>query len=543
MSRKHSTLIILGLLILLNATAASPSVADQTTASLLKQVRAEADPAKRIELLDLALKDSSLKGDTLASVFFERAMAYKTMNDCFRAIEDLDASLAHSRKAALPVLLEKAHCLILVDQLDEAVRVLETVLLTAPDTARAYVLKGMIYEKESFLSKAEDEYTRALDHDSESISALDMRARLLLREGKPRKALDDMNALGRLAPKDPDVFMTRARIHVKLKDYGAALADYARVESLTPGDDRVLKEKVPVFFEMDQPQKALAALTVYGSKHPDDVEVLVLEARTHILLKAYKKAEQILKRARAKRPLYAPAYLYMGVVLARNQDPDHALENLNRAIDLDPTLVEAHKERARTFTELGDPVRAAADLTAAAELDPADGEIFAFRGLTLIQRRLYDAAIADFTRALECLPGDPRIMYDRAVTFLCQDEPELALADLDSLLRVKPDTARALSLRGIVYLDSGNSTKAREDFDKAAIINPQDPQVWNNRGFFNYKTGNNKAAIEDFNRALKLNPAYDNARYNLGLALNKQESSDKSPATASRIDTPPIPHD
>ncbi len=114
-------------------------------------------------------------------------------------------------------------------------RVLETVLLTVPATARAYVLKGMIYEKEGFLSKAEDEYTRALDYDSESFSALDMRARLLLREGKPRKALDDMNALSRLAPKDPDVFMTRARIHVKLKDYGAALADYARVESLTPG--------------------------------------------------------------------------------------------------------------------------------------------------------------------------------------------------------------------------------------------------------------------------------------------------------------------
>jgi tetratricopeptide (TPR) repeat protein len=540
MSHKRFALIIVSLLFVLNTAAASLSIADQTTENLLKQVREEADPAKRIELLDLALKDSSLKGDTLGSVFFERAMAYKAMNDCFRAIEDLDSSLAHLRKAT-PALLEKAHCLIQVDQSDEAFRVVETVLLSVPATARAYVLKGMIYEKEGFFSKAEDEYTRALGYDSESFSALDMRTRLLLREGKPRKALDDINALSRLAPKDPDVFMTRARIHVKLKDYGAALADYARVESLTPGDDRVLKEKVPVFFEMDQPEKALTALMAYGTKHPDDVEVLVLEARAHILLKAYQKAEQILKRARAKRPLHAPAYLYTGVVLAHNQALDRALENLNRAIELDPTLVDAYKERARTFTELGEPVRAAADLTAAADLDPADGEIFAFRGLTLIQRRLYDAAIADFTRALECLPGDPRIMYDRAVAFLRQDEPQSALADLDSLLRVKPDTARALSLRGIIYLNSGNSAKAREDFDRATTVSPRDSQVWNNRGFFHYKTGNIKAAIEDFNLALKLNPAYDNARYNLGLALSKQEPKDKPQAPASRIDTTPIP--
>ena len=366
-SSRLTTTLIVCILILLEAAAASLSIADQTAANLLKQARDEKNPAKRIELLDQALKDSSLKGDTLAALFFERAMAYKTMNDCFRAIEDLDASLAHSRsRKALEVLLEKAHRLILIDQLDEAVRVLETVFLTAPATARAYVLKGMIYEKESFLSKAEDEYTRALDYDSESISALDMRARVLLREGKPRKSLEDMNALSKLAPKDPDVFMTRARIYVKLKEYPAALADYTRVESLSPGDDRVIKEKVPVFFKMDQAQKALSALTAYGATHPDDVDALVLEARAHILLKAYHKAEQILKRARTKRPLHAPVYLYMGVVLARNQDPDHALENLNRAIELDPTLVEAYKERARTFTELGEPVRAAIDLTAAA---------------------------------------------------------------------------------------------------------------------------------------------------------------------------------
>lgn len=525
MSFKRLTLMILYISILLGGSFVSPSVADQSTATLLKKIKGEADLAKRIELVDLALRDSSLKADMLAALFFERAMAHKAMNDCFRAIEDLDFSLGHSRKAPA-TLLEKAHCLILVDQLDEAFRAVETVLSIVPSTARAYVLKGMIYEKEGFLSEAEDEYTRALDHDPESISAFDMRARLLLREGKPRRALEDMNALSRLAPRDPDVFVTRARIHVKLKDYAAALADYGHAESLTPGDDRILKEKVPVYFEMNQPEKALATLIGDVTRHPDDIEVLVLEARAHILLKAYQKAEQILRQAQTKKPLYAPSYLYMGVVLVRNRDASRGLENLNRAIELDPRLVEAYKERARTFMELGSPVRAAADLTTAADLDPADGEIFAFRGLTLIQRRLYNAAIADFSRALERLPGDPRITYDRAVAYLCEDEPQSALADLDSLLVAKPDAARALSLRGIIRLNSGNSTKAREDFDKAATISPQDPQVWNNRGFFHYKTGNTKAAIEDFDRALKLNPAYDNARYNLGLALNKQKATD-----------------
>ena len=163
--------------------------------------------------------------------------------------------------------------------------------------------------KRVFYPKQKTGTTRALDYDSESISALDMRARVLLR-GEAGKSLEDMNALSKLAPKDPDVFMTRARIYVKLKEYPAALADYTRVESLSPGDDRVIKEKVPVFFKMDKAQKALSALTAYGATHPDDVDALVLEARAHILLKAYHKAEQIIKRARTKRPLHAPVYLH-----------------------------------------------------------------------------------------------------------------------------------------------------------------------------------------------------------------------------------------
>ena len=232
----------------------------------------------------------------------------------------------------------------------------------------------------------------------------------------------------------------------------------------------------------------------------------------------------------------------MGVVLARNQAPDLRWTR-PRALKTDPTLVEAYKERARTFTELGEPVRAAIDLTSRGRSGSADGEIFALRGLTLIQRRLYDAWVADFTRALECLPGDPSIMYDRAVALLYKDETQLALADLDSLLRARPDAARALSLRGIIYLNSGNLAKAREDFDKAASVSPRDARVLNNRGFFNYKTGNNKAAIEDLNRALKLNPAYDNARYNLGLAITKQDASDNPSAPASQTRKISIPHD
>lgn len=500
------------------------SASEPNPTRLLKQAKTEEDPAKRIEILDEALKDQSLKGDLLSAIFLERAMAYKATKDCFHAIEDFNSSMAHSRKPS-PALLEKIHCLILVDNLDEASRALESVLLAGPGSAQAYVLKGMIFEKEGFLSKAEDEYTRALHYEPNSTVALDMRSKALLKAGKPRKALDDINALARLTRNDPEVFMTRAMIHVKLKNYPAALADYVQLENLSPGADRVLKEKVLVYFKMDQPQKALDALSGQIAKKTDDVEILVLQARAQMLLQNMSTADAILRQALNKKPLHAPAYLYRALIV-RNNDPDAALANLNRALELDSSLVDAYKERARIFAELNEPVRAASDLTAAAHLDPSDGEIFTMRGLSFMKRMLYDSAIADFTRALECLPGDVRVLYDRAVTHYLKDDVQQAMADVDALLQIKPESARSLGLRGILNFNSGKYAQAREDFDKAVSISPSDPQLRNNRGFFLYKMGDRGAAVEDFNRAIQTDANYSIARHNLGLTLDRQESMD-----------------
>lgn len=501
----------------------SPALCRENVASVLTEVRASTDPVKRIEMLDEAINEEAFKGEALSSLHFERGMAYKEIKDYFRALEDFNTAIAYTRKI-VPALVEKAHCLVMVDHLEEAARLVEVVLSTSPGLGHAYVLKGMMYEKEKFLAKAEDEYTRALNYEPQSILALEMRSQLRLREGKPRKALEDANVLSRLAPSNPDVFLTRARINMKLKDYAAALADYRQAETMLPGDDTVLEEKALLFFETNEPHKALEALSGYAVKHPGEVKLLVLQARAHILLRNYPEAERILRRALAKNPKHSPAYLYTGVVYARTGDLDQALWSLNRALELDPNLVEAYKERAGIFMDLGEHVRAGLDLTQAANLDPADGEILVMRGLTHVSRMLYDAAIGDFTRALESLANDPRILYDRAAVYVLVDEQRLALADLEGVLRVRPNAARALNLRGAVYFNLGNVTKAREDFLRSCNLATNDPLVWNNRGFFHYKMREYNTAMECYERALTIDPRYKSARYNLNIMLQKRQT-------------------
>ncbi len=519
-ARKAAVLGVALFCVLVQASAPTVTQAEDSAESLLRKARSIENPVQRIELLDLALKAHPKNAKLRSVLHFERGLAHKRMKDCFQAIRDFNSSMVRSPDA-IPALLEKAHCLILVDQLEEASRVLEQALLAKPNVARCYVLKGMIYEKEGFLQKAHDEYTRALYFDQRSSEAMELRAMVLLREGKPREALEDLNTLVKQEPQRHDILRARARVFVKLKEYDRALEDYANLQRVAKEDRDLIKEKVEVFFKTDRPGDVLAALSHCLTDYPDDVDCPVLQARAHLLLKNRSQAEKILAGVIARKPDHAPAHLYCGVAAMNRRAWDDALADLNRAIALDPGLVEAYKQRARVFMTLGEPVRAADDLTRAIDLDPADGEIYSMRGLTFISRMLYDASIADFTRALECLPGNPRVLYNRAVAHAKKDEWEAALHDLDMIIAAKPDAARALSLRGIVHYNMGNLAGAESNLNKSTELGSQDPVVWNNRGFFRYKTGKYKAAMEDFNRALQLDGTYESALHNLGLVLRK----------------------
>ncbi len=500
---------------------------EQTPARLLKQAQSITDPSNRIELLDQALKDPSIKPELLSQIFYERAMAFKSVKDYFRAIEDFDSSVANSGKHPdAPV--EKAYCLIMIDQLDEARRVVDRILTTRPGSAQVYVLKGMIYERQGSISRAADEYTRALAYDANYIPALRLRANALVREGKPRKGLDDLNTLAQLEKSNPDILLNRARVQTKLNNFSAALSDYGHVESLRPGNETVIKEKVDTLFKADKPEKALESVSAFVSKHPDDVEGLVLLARAYIILNNSAAAEKNLRLALVKQPTWAPAYLYLGVILAGKRDHDRALESLNRAIELDQSLTEAYKERAKIFIELKEPVPAGLDLTSALDLDPADAETLVLRASTFMERMLYEAAIADYTKALELTPGDLRILYERASAYARSTEFEPALADLNSLVLANNDFARAFTLRGVVNYELGRLPQAREDFDKSVALNPRDPYALNNRGFFHFKLDELRQATEDYKKALELQPNYETAKYNLNSLLTRIESEEQT---------------
>lgn len=504
--------------------AVQPAMAESQALTLLKQAKKEESPSAKIEILDRAMRLPRLTIKQRGLLHFERGLAYKQLHEYTSAINDFNLALAHGDRS-VDVLLEKADCMILAGQLGDASLTLEKILAKKPGIARCYVLKATVYEKQGFFSKAEDEYSRALHYNPYSTFAREMRAKAFLRSGRPRKALDDVNELARLERHRPELFLLKARIHAKLKEYGEALRNYDDAGKLMKDSGVIAKEKAQVNFKAGQPAKALETLTAYLEKNPDDLDAKVLSARAQIELNQVKEAEKKLASVLATKPTHPGAHLYLGLLSAVRKRWDLALAGFNRALELDPSLVDAYKERAQIFMKLHEPVRAYADLTSAARLDPSDGEIYVVRARSCLERRLYRLAVKDYSRALDRLPNDIRILYERAHTHYLRDDFDSALTDLNHLLEIRPDSGEALSLRGIVRFQAGDVEHAREDFGESARKSPQDPMVWCNKGFFLYKTGSLQPAIEDLNKALQLDPTHQKARYNLTLVLSKIDTS------------------
>ena len=111
---------------------------------------------------------------------------------------------------------------------------------------------------------------------------------------------------------------------------------------------------------------------------------------------------------------------------------DRAIEDLTRAIELDPTSVAAFSTRG-------------AARASRAEVVPPAITDFATRAYARARQAEFDAAIADLTEALRRDPKHVNSLYNRAVIRIKRDEWDLAEADMKRVLELQPGHLGAAS--------------------------------------------------------------------------------------------------
>ncbi|MFI1409836.1 BREX system ATP-binding domain-containing protein [Streptomyces sp. NPDC020707] len=215
----------------------------------------------------------------------------------------------------------------------------------------------------------------------------------------------------------------------------------------------------------------------------------------------------------------ALAHTLRGRELRYGGEHHRAMEEYDRALELDPRLAWAHYGRGYTLQLLDDFPAALAALDRADELAPGTWWILAGRAETHRLAGRFAEAVADFDRAVALVPADADPLTGRAVSRHALGRYDEALADFDRALALDPDNAWALVRRARLRRTRGEPAEAFADFDRAVRVAPDAAWVASERGDAYRLADRPEEAVAELTRALALTPDYASALASRGAAL------------------------
>lgn len=179
-------------------------------------------------------------------------------------------------------------------------------------------------------------------------------------------AIKDYTTAIELNPKANAAFYNRGIVRAKKKDFNGAIADYTNAIELDPTDVEAYKSRAVAYRALGKASLAVA----------DEKYTAAISAAKPYLDSAVEKAVAgnpdgaiaDLTKAIELNPRDANGYLYRGAVRNAKKDYIAAVTDFSKAIEINPRLIDAYKSRAIAYRALGKIDLADANEKKAAEL-------------------------------------------------------------------------------------------------------------------------------------------------------------------------------
>lgn len=175
----------------------------------------------------------------------------------------------------------------------------------------------------------------------------------------------------------------------------------------------------------------------------------------------------------------SPIYTTYGVLLIEKGDYELAHEQLDQALNLDPTNFEAYRARARAFMAQERIKEAEATYRTAIDTKPGYWAGYAELGVFYSRNGRFEEAAEQFEIVTELTPNNASAYRNLGAVYYYLNRPDDALQAFNKSIEIEPNYG-VYSNMGTMYYYEGKYNQAAEMYSKALELNDSDYLVWSN---------------------------------------------------------------
>ena len=157
-----------------------------------------------------------------------------------------------------------------------------------------------------------------------------------------------------------------------------------------------------------------------------------------------------------------------------------ALDEFNRAVEIDPTYSQAHNGLGLVYAALNEDAKADASFKRAIQVQPGSSEAHNNYGSFLCAHKRYDESITQFLEAVKNpLYSTPNLAYANAgICSVRKNDTKNAEVYLNKALQIEPLTYSAAYQLADIQFKRGDVTTAQKTLQNALIGSPSPETLW-----------------------------------------------------------------
>ena len=335
------------------------------------------------------------------------------------------------------------------------------------------------YLEQSDTRRAKEVLELAQRQHPGSLDLMFSEAHVLMNSGRLNRALEVLDAIGKMEPFNEDVHLHKASIYSQLRNHRRAVEHYKRALDLAEeGLDDIHLDLAFEYENLEMFDLALDSLKRALEINPENEAVLYEMAYCFDISDAHQASVAFFREFTNNHPYAFVAWYNLGNALARLERLEESIEALDYCLAIEERFTSAYFSKARNLLVLGRYQEAIDCYQETINFDGAQAITFSYIGECYEKMEQFEQALIHYDQSIALDPNWVDAWIGRGVVKDMQGRLPEAIKDLEHAIRLAPDHGDGWFYLANSLARAGKYEEAFASYSKLNTLEPDNVDGW-----------------------------------------------------------------